>query len=89
MIELTVRELASIVKHLTKVIEVQKQNDEYDNEIELEIPDKLSLDRTANGMPLGHIEYSEDLKEHVFVPVAEKSAAPSWASNIPIPPPFD
>lgn len=86
MTELTIRELDSIGKHLKKVNEVHKQNNEYENEIDLDLPERIALTRQSNGLALGHIQYSEDLQEHVFIPMGEREA-PKW--TIPIPPPFN
>ena len=86
MTELTQRELDSISSHLKKVSAIQRQNDDSNEEVALDIPERISLDRTANGLTLGHIEYSEKHEEYVFVPVGAREA-PKW--TVPIPPPFN
>lgn len=86
MTELTIRELESVGKLLQKVIEIDKQNDEYENPVALDLPDQIAITRGINGIPLGHIQYSGNLEEYVFLPVATEREAPKW--TVPLPPPF-
>lgn len=85
MTEFTQRELAQIGKHLEKVNEIYDQNiDSHD--VRLDIPDKIELSRVSHGMPLGTIEWSDELEEFVFISNEEKPEPVRDTSHIPLPP---
>lgn len=86
MTDLTIRELDSISSHLKKVAAIQRQNDDGNEEITLDLPERITLNRVSNGQPLGHLQYSENIEEYVFMPLDDK-AAPLW--SVPIPPSFN
>lgn len=83
----SVQELQEITAHLEKVGEIHANNVDSD-EIELELPDIIYLNRTSNGLPLGTIEWESEYEEYVFIPYEEKTALVRSTAHIPIPPPL-
>lgn len=83
--EFTIRELTEIGKHLEKVNEIYDQNADSD-EVRLDLPDKLVLSKVSHGMPLGAIQWSDDLEEFVFVSDEEMPEPKRDTSHIPLPP---
>ncbi len=84
MTRYNLQELTEIGKHLHKIREIHEQN--VDSvEIQLDLPDQIELTSISHGMPLGTIQWSDDVEDYVFAPHVEKPEPPKWASTMPMP----